>query len=158
MYIYIFTPTTKASWQHRLPWLSLSLSLSLSLYLSIYLFFPKNFLTFMLDIIEKRILINLSNYRSTSYTSVVFIELSIRRVEMQLFDNFFFVFLLYDVKWRQYEVKCSYRSYFGRNFIKTFHFPTVTWHKIFIPRREFIFRTWEVGAVWHLIPRKTSSS
>ena len=35
---------------------------------------------------------------------------------------------------------------------------TVTWHKIFIPRREFIFRTCEVGAVWHLIHRKISSS
>ena len=29
--------------------------------------------------------------------------------------------------------------------------------KIFIPGREVIFRTCEVGAVWHLIPRKISS-
>ena len=34
----------------------------------------------------------------------------------------------------------------------------VTWYKIFIPRREFIFRTCEDGAAWHLIPRKISSS
>ena len=34
----------------------------------------------------------------------------------------------------------------------------VTVPKIFIPGREFIFRTCEVGAVWYLIPRKISSS
>ena len=34
----------------------------------------------------------------------------------------------------------------------------VTVPKIFIPGRKFIFRTCEVGAVWHLIPRKISPS
>ena len=34
---------------------------------------------------------------------------------------------------------------------------TVTVPKILIPGREFIFRPCEVGAVWHLIPRKNKS-
>ena len=38
------------------------------------------------------------------------------------------------------------------------HIYIVTRPKIFIPRREFIFRTREDGAAWHLIPRRISSS
>ena len=34
----------------------------------------------------------------------------------------------------------------------------MTWHKIFIPELEFIFRTCKVGAVLHLIPRRISPS
>ena len=34
----------------------------------------------------------------------------------------------------------------------------VTVHKIFIPGREFILRTCDVGAVWHLIPCNLSPS
>ena len=34
---------------------------------------------------------------------------------------------------------------------------TVTGHKIFIPRREFILCTCDVGAVWHLTPSQNKS-
>ena len=43
-------------------------------------------------------------------------------------------------------------------FNKTYYIYSVTRYKIFIPIREFIFRTCEDGAAWLLIPRKISSS
>ena len=43
-------------------------------------------------------------------------------------------------------------------YAQTLYICIVTWHKIFILRREFIFRTCEVGAVWYLIPRRISPS
>ena len=93
----------------------------------------------------------------TSNFASVFLQ--IPRPSENTCGNFIFrSFIIFSVTWflKTEETLIWLQKEFIGSFYKLKS--TVTRLEIFIPRREFIFRSWEDGTVGHLIQRKISSS
>ena len=89
--------------------------------------FPKNFLNFKLETIEKHAIINLSSYSNKSYASIVF---SVSKVvclgkgRMQPFSHFSILFYSYTALHNQRILSSNFFA-FRRNFIEPYSFSSI---------------------------------